>query len=310
MDNCILCESTEIKVIEKISSSELIEIYEQKGVPVKQFFKENSLNLCQCCACGLQYFSPETVGDGQFYANLQQKIDGYYLKEKEDYVIAAKYIEANENVLEIGCGEGFFTNYLPTKNYTGLEFNDAAIAEAQRKNLNVLKDSIENFAEKNVEKFDVVCYFQVLEHIPQPHSFIKNSLKCLKKGGKLIFAVPSEETFLRFGVNLFLNAPPHHVSRWIDDVFRKMEKIFGIKLQSIVHEKLHDIHKVFYLQCQIQHKLRRILGIPYQNFEKNNSSTYRLFKFSYLLSKIFSPIYFLFKKEAIGQSVIVVYTKN
>ncbi|CAH0993910.1 Ubiquinone biosynthesis O-methyltransferase, mitochondrial [Emticicia aquatica] len=308
--NCILCNSSDVKVLEEIEPSILKEIYEQKGIKVKQFFTSKDLNLCECGSCQLLYFTPPAVGDGAFYGELQQKINGYYLKEKEDFVMAARHINSGESVLEIGCGEGNFTNYITTDNYVGLEFNEDAIAIAQKKGLNVINQSIEDFAKQNPEKYDVACYFQVLEHVPEPSQFITESLKCLKKGGKLIFAVPSEDTFLRFGVNLFLNAPPHHITRWRDAVFTEMQKSFPIKLKAVIHEKLHRIHHVFYLQCTIYESLRKILGIPFKNFVRNDDKSYSLFKISFLLSKILSPVYFLFKKDAIGQSVIVVYEKE
>ena len=307
--NCILCNSDKVKVLEDIESSILKKIYEQKKIKVGHFFKSEKLNLCECQLCNLLYFAPPAVGDGVFYGELQQKIQGYYLKEKEDFVLAAKHIKQGESVLEIGCGEGNFTNYLKTDNYVGLEFNEDAIAVAQKKGLNVINQSIEDFAKQSPEKYDVACYFQVLEHVPEPNQFITESLKCLKKGGKLIFAVPSEDTFLRYGVNLFLNAPPHHITRWRDTVFTEMQKSFPIKLKGVFHENLHEIHHVFYLQCTIYHKLRNLLGIPFKNFVRNNDKSYTLFKVSFILSQIFSPIYFLFKKDAIGQSVIVVYEK-
>jgi 2-polyprenyl-3-methyl-5-hydroxy-6-metoxy-1,4-benzoquinol methylase len=309
MNSCLLCKKNNTRIIEKVDVNILKTIYEERAISMNKYFNGQDLYLRECNSCKLIYYDPAPIGDGEFYAQLQENIKGYYLKEKEDYVIAAAFIQPTDNVLEIGCGEGFFTNYLKGNNYTGLEYNESAIIEAQNKGLNVIKKDIDSFAENNAEAFDLVCYYQVLEHVEKPHEFIKSSLKCLKKGGKLIFAVPSEDTFLKYGVNLFLNAPPHHVTRWQDVVFKNIEGIFDLKLLSLKHEKLHSLHKVFYLQCRIQQTLSGFLGIKYQNFTAVESSNYRLFKFSYLLSKLFSPIYFLFKQNAIGQSIIAVYEK-
>jgi len=97
--NCILCNSSDVKVLEEIEPSILKEIYEQKGIKVKQFFTSKDLNLCECGSCQLLYFTPPAVGDGAFYGELQQKINGYYLKEKEDFVMAARHINSGESVL-------------------------------------------------------------------------------------------------------------------------------------------------------------------------------------------------------------------
>ena len=40
------------------------------------------------------------------------------------------------------------------------------------------------------ELFDCVCAIQVLEHLEDPKAAIKEMLRVLKKGGKLIITVP------------------------------------------------------------------------------------------------------------------------
>ncbi|MBX9782799.1 MAG: class I SAM-dependent methyltransferase [Chitinophagaceae bacterium] len=114
-----------------------------------------------CENCGLKFYTPQAAGDGEFYNKLQN-YKGYYLKEKAEFQEASKYISNTDDVLEIGCGEGLLTNYISYKTYTGLEFSDKAIITATGKGLKVTNESIEVHAIKNANKYDVVCYFQVL----------------------------------------------------------------------------------------------------------------------------------------------------
>ncbi|WP_236035813.1 class I SAM-dependent methyltransferase [Helicobacter turcicus] len=85
-------------------------------------------------------------------------------------------------------------------------------------------------------QFDRVCSFQVLEHVSNPYSFLNAQIKCLKKGGLLFVAVPSEEGFMRYVSNEILNCPPHHVSRYTDKALHKIAEIFQLEFVEIWHE--------------------------------------------------------------------------
>jgi hypothetical protein len=74
----------------------------------------------------------------------------------------------------------------------------------------------------------------------------------LKKDGKLIIAVPSENSFVQHVTNNTLNMPPHHVTRWSDDCLRNLENIFDIKLINITHEKISKIHRSYFVTTLIQ----------------------------------------------------------
>lgn len=51
------------------------------------------------------------------------------------------------------------------------------------------------FVKENESQFDVVTFFQVLEHIADVHSFLTSALLTLKTGGKVILAVPNNEPY-------------------------------------------------------------------------------------------------------------------
>lgn len=125
---------------------------------------------------------------------------------------------------------------------------------AAKNGITILNELIEEHAVKNIESYDVVVSFQVLEHVTNVYSFIKASVETLKKGGLLILAVPSEDSFLRFSVNSILNMPPHHVTRYEDKTFEKIAEIFNINLATIEHEPLQPIHYDYYRNTMFQHK--------------------------------------------------------
>lgn len=303
---CILCKSSNVKAVEQLDTRILTDLYKKRAkVEVRHFFKQEKIDLCECADCGLLFYNPIILGDGKFYEDLQN-YEGYYLEEKSDYLEACKYISENDDVLEVGCGAGFFTNFIKPKSYTGLEFNDKAIQIAQSKGLNVKKEFLHKHALQNEGKYDVVCFFQVLEHVESPREFLEDALKCLKKGGKMILAVPAEDSFMKQAVNSYLNMPPHHASRYPDRTLREIAQIFQIKLENIIYEPIQPIHKEFYIKVKLFDSLRKIFGLSRKSLDNSFISNV-LYVGVWVYSKIFTKLKNFDKIK--GVSVVAVYQK-
>jgi len=303
---CILCNSSNTVIQEQLNTDDISTLYKKRaGVSVNRMFHTQQINRCVCRDCGLIFYSPQTIGDGRFYDELQS-YPGYYMKEKSEFIEAARWIDDGDEILEIGCGSGHFRNFIHCKSYTGLEFSDKAIEQAKKNNLNVIKQDLKEHAVSHSEKYDVVCYFQVLEHVENPGRFIRNSLSVLKPGGKLILAVPSEDSFIRNASNFYLNMPPHHASRWTDKTLQNIASLNQLKLLSIYHEPLNKEHLLFYSKTKIYTRLIRKTGS-----EQHSVDLSLYYQILYALSTAWAHIYSLgVKKNKItGQSVLAVYQK-
>jgi SAM-dependent methyltransferase len=175
------------------------------------------------------------------------------MADKAEYQFAKKYINKDDIVLDVGCGKGAFAEHLKEMNaqFIGLELSTNACELARKKGLGVKNESIQDYADANPESVDVVTSFQVIEHVSCIKSFFEAKLQVLKPGGKIIITVPSEDSFLSLVTNGALNMPPHHVSRWPDNVFFYLEEHYNIKLVEIYHEPLQEIHKRFYLNTLV-----------------------------------------------------------
>lgn len=304
---CILCRSKNISTIENIDTHQLARLYQSRAdVDVKRFFSKESLLFVNCNDCKLKFYYPSITGDSKFYDDLQ-KYNNYYIKAKAEYVEAAKCISSTDEILEIGCGEGAFRNFINCRTYTGLEFSDKAIKKATDKGLFVLKKQVEEYAPLNKEKFDIVCCFQVLEHVENPENFIKQSIACLKQGGRFIIAVPGEDSFINQAINFYLNMPPHHVSRWTDESLKNIALLHNLELSSLIHEPLQSFHKLFYLKTVITKRLNKFWRRPVKSIDPGFPGIL-LYGFATLLAYILSPFFTKFRNIR-GQSVIAVYTK-
>ncbi|MBK7762804.1 MAG: class I SAM-dependent methyltransferase [Bacteroidetes bacterium] len=188
------------------------------------------------------FFYPFGIeGDGPFYEKLES-IPWYYSAWKWDYEIADQFIHSGNQVIDIGCGEGKFLDYLKTKrNCTcvGLELNEKAKELATNNGIEVHNQFIQEYAKSNSDKYDVVTFFQVLEHISEVDSFFKSAISVAKPGGKIIVAVPNNEPYyLTYDKDHFLNLPPHHMGWWNEKSLTKIAEIYNLELVKIVKQPL------------------------------------------------------------------------
>ncbi len=256
MVQCPLCGSSEKNNSEPVNVRKLVWLYKRMtGYDCNHLF-EDDLALDDCGGCGLRFFSPLVGGDEGFYNSLQ-RFDWYYMEGKPEYFMAQDHISPGDVVLDVGCGRGAFSKFVEQKNgkFFGLDFSQNAKKIAAENGIIVENISIQEYADKHPESVDVVTSFQVAEHVSDVKGFIEGKLKCLKVGGKMIIAVPSESSFLSQVTNGILNMPPHHITRWSDEVFEFIAKNYGLSLLSIEHERLQNVHARWYLSTLFQNSV-------------------------------------------------------
>lgn len=299
---CPLCESSHSDIVENIKKEDLIFLYKRAfGVDVSKLI-DCDIRYIHCQDCDLLFFVDDTgqmpTGDDGFY-NAFNKFPWYYMAEKKEYQYAKNLIKTSDKVLEVGCGKAAFAKLIPTKDYTGLEFSTDAKKLAAKSGIHIENISIEEYAKKHPHSFDVVCSFQVLEHVSKPRDFITSKLEALRGGGHMIIAVPSEESFLKDCVNGILNMPPHHVSRFSDKTLQNIAKIFDIKLVDIYHENIQPEHIQMYQSIQWAKKF-----LPTPMIDRGILRKF-INRFG-LMGRKFIKI----PPNAYGQSVVAVYEKR
>jgi SAM-dependent methyltransferase len=276
---CILCFSEKCSLIEDISFSDLKKLYLKKGISIQHLRTSDIFQYYECDYCRLRFFIPLITGD-EFFYNQLQNFDWYYLDDKEEYKFASQYVKKSSKLLEVGSGKGAFAKYTSLQDYTGLEYSQSAINMAKLNNINILRESIENFADCKTDYFDIVCSFQVLEHVPDPYNFLKSKVRALKPDGNLILSIPSEESFLKYAINDFMNMPPHHLTRWKDHTLEFIAELFNLILLEIHHEKVSPIHLKWYTDTLLQSVFleHKIIDFTYKRilFSKISSILSRL----------------------------------
>lgn len=309
---CPLSGSSQVALIEKVSAQELAKLYEKSiGYNISSEFNNVSeIGFYHCPESDLKFFHPLLTGSESFYEKLQ-KFSWYYLDDKDEYDYASNHIKPEDKVLEIGCGKGVFAEKITAKEYIGLEFSQQAQEWAAQRNITVQNESVEEHSVNHAEEYDIVCSFQVLEHVADIRSFIEASIRCLKPGGFLIYSVPRSDCFIASAKkNSILNMPPHHVSWWSSKSMQCISQSFNLKLVDIHYEKLAKIHTRWYVSSVILKAIEDAIGYKSKSELIDTSWLYKTMSTTARFgSKLIEKDFLKGKELPDGHSVTGVYQK-
>lgn len=220
----------------------------------------SEIAVYRCNDTGYEFYYPYTLaGDDAFYQHVSKE-PLYYIPWKREHDIANTYIKAGDTVLEQGCANGdFLVRLKAEKNITpvGTELNTEARAKAAARGV--------SFTETTTA--DVVCSFQVLEHIDAVRDFITEGLTAVKSGGHLIFGVPNNDSLLKDDTYAYSNMPPHHMGLWTPAVFKRLSDYFPMDVVAIHTETLQPYHYRWYYQVYFGNQFVRF-GFPGKVFNK------------------------------------------
>lgn len=300
---CILCGSLNTTICEIIEAVKLKKkFYEKYKIVVKLPIKY--INYYRCNVCSLSYFDPSLSGGEDLYEDLQ-KFDWYYVDQKDEYELAKNYIDDGDKILEIGAGKGAFGGYFLSSNYLGLEFNDSAIKSAKMHGIRLIKESIEDHSINHVGNYDVVVSFQVLEHVNSPESFILGAIRCLRKGGNLILAVPNHSGICGLAQDSILDMPPHHISHWNIMSLSYIAQKFNLSLLHINQESISEIHRPWAKKIHYEIILRKLFIVD-KKLLSTGYRDYLINKISSLLSRYLNP-----KIDYMnGHTIMAIFKKN
>jgi SAM-dependent methyltransferase len=109
--------------------------------------------------------------------------------------LASRYFKGARNVMEIGCGTGFvlgaLRQALPDARLTGSEIYTDGLAIARRRwgeGVTLIQADAQRLP--FAAEFDLICAFDVLEHIEDDARVLAEMHRALRPGGGLLLAVP------------------------------------------------------------------------------------------------------------------------
>jgi SAM-dependent methyltransferase len=191
-----------------------------------------------CGVCGLEFWEPREMPDARWYEQMYGGRDQNVLplEPGHKYFLADPLAPGGGKLLDIGCGTGNFLAAARDAGYevTGIELdrNAARFAKEELNLQNIFPLTIADFSEQHPEeRFDVVTFFEVLEHQAAPVEFLQKIRSCVSAGGLIALSVPNRERWMT-GPDV-LDYPPNHFLRWSSSSLQKFLGAQGFEILSI-----------------------------------------------------------------------------
>ena len=179
--------------------------------------------LYRCCVCGLGMRIP-CLNEEQLYeiyAAMDEDTWKCEFESNSAWVLARnsllQYWEEKDEplVLDIGCNKGDFLRGLPHRwKKFGIEPGQKKYRLLKSYGIKVIANSLNDVPTNLHGFFDVVCMFNVFEHLLYPKSGLLNAIQYLKPGGKLIISTGNMDawTWKWLGTEHWYLESPLHLS--------------------------------------------------------------------------------------------------
>jgi SAM-dependent methyltransferase len=211
-----------------------------EGAPEETF---HGAFLFRCAACDLSFWHPARMAGASWYERAYQGRDETEmpLEPGHKFFLSDTRAPKRGKLLDIGCGVGNFLAAARRQGFdvTGLEFNRNAVEFARNHyGLDrVFAARPEQYWQKHSgETFDVVTFFEVLEHQEDPRSFLEAAKRFVSDSGFIALSVPNAERW-RKGIEA-LDYPPNHLTRWSPRALRNHLEANGFKILTMRQEPL------------------------------------------------------------------------
>jgi SAM-dependent methyltransferase len=189
----------------------------------------------------------------------------------------AKEYSRNKSVLDIGCGEGYGSFYLASfaKQVVAIDYNQEIIDFAKNKypkdNLSFYVQDIEKLNSLQ-NKFNLICSFQVIEHIADAKKLLGSINNLLHEGGIFICSTPNR---LDASPDSQVPLNKFHLKEYLLDEFKELleadfgkVEIYGLKRSRRLnfYRRLKKIGLFNFLPCAINPVMKYYNRIDYEDF--------------------------------------------
>jgi len=230
--------------------------------------------ILKCSSCGYVYADLEmnqsefealyAVGyfNGEEYSNYLSDQKNHEKNFKLRLRLLDKYIDSYryKSLLEIGCAYGFFLNLVKDKfkSVVGVDITNEGVSYAKNQlQLNAHKVDLLQWDFENY-KFDVVCMWDVIEHLKSPDLYLKKISENMTSGGILSITTGDiDSAMAKFrGRRWRLIHPPTHAHYFSKSTLSRLLDRYGFDIVNIeycgFHRSIDNIaYNIFVLRLQM-----------------------------------------------------------
>ncbi len=207
---------------------------------VERLWDGGDCQMLRCRACGFEFADPFRAGDARFYDLIYEGFD--YAGHEWDWHLTRNRLheltrDASPNeatLLEIGAGSGgFLRQIVPSlfdpKQVVCTEFNPEAARKLRATGVDAIdRDFRELRGGDFQDRFAFVCMFHVLEHLDGIDRVFESLSYLARDDARAFISLPNPENATFYESNdLFIEWPPHHISRWHRRSFEILGERFG-----------------------------------------------------------------------------------
>ncbi len=175
----------------------------------RSFLQYREYRLLECDQCHLVFANirideqyEKMIYDTRCYEDVTKRevIDSYeyrkntFGKERFEYIENIMTLTKKSKLLDVGCGPGYFLKYAHDQGVIvkGLEITPFLVSLCKKQGLNVEKASLEDEPDG---EYDVITLFDVLEHLSEPVSFVRQVNLKLLDNGIMVMYMPNIHSF-------------------------------------------------------------------------------------------------------------------
>jgi 2-polyprenyl-3-methyl-5-hydroxy-6-metoxy-1,4-benzoquinol methylase len=183
------------------------------------------------------------------YDDYAEQEEEYGASFQEEVRLLRRYLTSGR-VLDVGCGYGYFLEAAEAAGFEGhgIDVSAKAVQEtARRLPGRVHHGDVRDCPALGPEEFDVVFVSHLIEHIPEPVSFVAALSRILKASGIAIFVTPNIHSPLaRLSRSRWVSLKvPEHVAYYNPETIRRLLEEGG--LEVIGMETAHQHYRLAFI---------------------------------------------------------------
>jgi SAM-dependent methyltransferase len=264
---CPVCSSRQGLILYSVDAAQAAQHYILREVDqerhdalrghIESQWAQPTCDVVRCGSCGFVFADPFVAGDARFYELAYQRTG--YPKWKWEFQQTRDALAALQadgqlgefQLLEIGAGNGAFVKRIapsltPKENVLCTEFSEYGRDAIEQYGIRCVSQDVRSLPRDEFSgRFDVICMFQVLEHVDRLDELFQQLAAISRSTGHLFIGVPNDRR-IEFNElhGSLLDMPPNHVGRWNRTAFEHIARRHGWRIADFASEREPAMNKV------------------------------------------------------------------